>query len=46
LQHLKDLIEALMTGEPERAKTAFSQLSDTARAAYQRAYPLAKNSLG
>ena len=45
LKHIQDLIEAATTRDSGRAQTAFSQLSETARVAYDRAYPLAKDDL-
>jgi hypothetical protein len=45
LQHIKELIEAAMTRDPQSARIAFNKLSGPARAAYERAYPLAKDDL-
>jgi hypothetical protein len=45
LQHIKELIDAATTRDPEQARTAFNQLSEKARAAYQGAYPLTKDNL-
>jgi hypothetical protein len=45
LQHIKELIDAATTRDPEQARAAFNQLSEKARAAYEGAYPLAKGNL-
>lgn len=45
LQHVEDLLNALMSRNRERAQTAFNQLSEPARDAYQRAYPSARKIL-
>jgi hypothetical protein len=45
LQHIKELIDAATTRDPEQARTAFNQLSEKARAAYEGAYPLTKDNL-
>jgi hypothetical protein len=45
LQHIKELIDAATMRDPEQARTAFNQLSEKARAAYQAAYPSAKDNL-
>ena len=45
LQHIKELIDAATMRDSEQARTAYNQLSDKARAAYESAYPLAKGNL-
>jgi hypothetical protein len=45
LEHIQELIEAAITRDTQSARTAFNQLSEPARAAYERAYPLAKDNL-
>jgi hypothetical protein len=45
LQHIKEIVDAATTRDLEQERTAFNQLSDKARAAYEGAYPLAKGNI-
>jgi hypothetical protein len=45
LQHIKELIAAATARDSVQERTAFNQLSEKARAAYEGAYPLAKDKL-